>query len=89
MFLRFRLGQWYRNRFLVRWDKFIHFRKCSCGHPFWYHQCYEHGTCIHGSCLAETFADEICVCEGFNNMWNEDYPPNKPELRLQKQDGVM
>jgi len=60
-------------------------RKCSCGHPYWCHQCYDHGTCIHGVCLAETFLwlpNEIsCCCQGFNDMWNKDYPPDKPELR--------
>jgi len=58
--------------------------KCSCGHPYWCHQCYEHGTCIHGVCLAETFLwekDMTCCCQGFNDMWNKDYPPDKPELR--------
>ena len=80
-FWRFRLSQWYRNEFLVKWDKFIHFRKCSCGHPLWMHVCYEHGTCNHGVCLAETFTDDTCCCDGFNSMWNKEYPPNKPELR--------
>ncbi len=93
IFWKFRLSQWYRNEFCPKWDKFIHFRKCSCGHPFWMHQCYQHGTCIHGVCLAETFSfedpDVVCCCQGFNDMWNNEYPPNKPELRntLSNKDG--
>lgn len=74
---------WHKN-----WYKWIEFkwkleritkaRKCSCGHPLWCHQCYEHGTCIHGVCIASTFLDENCYCDGFNSMWNKEYPPNIP-----------
>ena len=69
-----------------KWDKLCHFKKCSCGHPLWMHQCYEHGTCIHGVCLAETFMWEkvTCCCQGFNDMWNKEYPPDQPELRKEK-----
>ena len=72
------------NNLKLNWDRLIHFRKCSCGHPLWMHVCYNHGTCIHGVCLAETFSfdpDVICCCQEFNDPWNKKYPPNKPELR--------
>mgnify|MGYP001565348523 FL=1 len=82
MFIRFRLRHWYQDSIYPRWDRLIHFRKCSCGHPLHYHQCYEHGTCIHGVCLASSFTTDICVCDGFNSIWNKQYPPNKPELRI-------
>ena len=77
---------WFQHRHQYKWklDKLLHFKKCSCGHPLWCHQCYEHGTCIHGVCLADTFLDEVCCCDGFNSMWNEQYPPSKPELRKQE-----
>jgi len=64
---------------MITLDRIINFRKCSCGHPKWYHQCYEHGTCIHGVCLASTFDwhnDKECECQGFNSMWNEDHLRN-------------
>jgi len=73
----------------LKWklDKLIHFRKCSCSHPLWMHQCYNHGTCIHGVCLASTFSDDtsvVCCCQEFNDPWNEEYPANKPELRISR-----
>ena len=49
-------------------DKKIHNQKCVCGHPFWFHVCYEHGTCNHGVCLSSTFnweADD-CGCENYH-----------------------
>ena len=79
------LRDWYNWKLCPAWDRFIHSKKCSCGHPLWMHICYEHGTCIHGVCLAETLmhyeGDNTCCCDGFNSMWNKEYPPNKPELR--------
>lgn len=69
-------------------EKIFKVKRCSCGHPLWCHQCYEHGTCKHGSCLASTFLDEECYCEGFNSMWNEDYPPNIPRI-TKTQDGSV
>jgi len=70
--------------------KLYYYKKCSCGHPINYHTCYEHGDgCIHGVCLAELYEDIVCCCQGFNDMWNKQYPPNKPELRLPQQDNVM
>ena len=79
------IKHWLWTHYLDSWDKIIHRKKCSCGHPLWMHQCYQHGTCIHGVCLAETFSlnpDVVCCCQGYNDMWNEDYPPSRPELRL-------
>ncbi len=81
-----KLSDWYRFKLYPIWDRLIHSKKCSCGHPLWMHVCYEHGTCIHGICLSDTFLygnpeDIKCCCDGFNSMWNEEYPPNQPELR--------
>jgi len=55
-----------------------YYRKCSCGHPKWVHLCYEHGVCEHGVCLADPLLDEVCYCDGFNSMWNKQYPPHLP-----------
>jgi len=74
-----KLENWKRIHFDTFVDKLIHFRKCSCGHPLWCHVCYEHGTCIHGVCLASTFFDEECYCDGFNSMWNEDFSTKDPK----------
>ena len=76
---------WLWTHYLDAWWKIKDRKKCSCGHPLWMHQCYQHGTCIHGVCLAETFSFEVnvvCCCQGFNDMWNKEYPTNKPELRI-------
>ncbi len=77
---------WLWTHYLDSWDKIINRKKCSCGHSLWMHQCYEHGTCVHGACLAETFMFEkvTCCCDGFDSMWNKEYPPNQPELRRKK-----
>ena len=55
--------------FRLKWDKFINFKKCGCGHPKWMHTCYEHLSCDHGVCLAETFTwgEEICDCDDFSD----------------------
>lgn len=55
------------NSLKWKWDKITHSKKCGCGHPLWMHCCYDHGTCIHGVCLASTFADEECGCDDFTH----------------------
>ena len=70
--LRFR-HKWDNLKIILKLklDKLFHFRKCSCGHPLWMHQCYEHGTCIHGVCMAEpySFFSIKCDCDNFNSMF--------------------
>ena len=83
-----RLQDKWRTFKFTKLDKIIYGKKCTCNHPLWCHQCYEHGTCIHGVCLASSFLDEDCYCEGFNSVWNKDYPPNIPRTPKPISEGV-